>query len=150
MNLNYSKREAGGTWDIENKVVGSEQPRNYVVDVVALDGGEAVYAHTKLTTDDVDGQVYFYKLYGNSVDSWGSFGSDSYYRVDADFRMVRYGNTLHLATGQPDPTGKIFYMHAPINSSLPTALASSADQVLTGGPGQVCQILKRMFQVEFL
>ena len=131
--LNYSKREAGGTWSIVNQVVGSEQPRNYVVDVVAMDGGEAVYAHTMLTTDDVEGQVFFYKLYDGKVDPWGSFGDDNYYRVDADFRMVRYGNTLHLATGQPDPTGTVFYMHAPINSSLPTALASSADQFLTGG-----------------
>ena len=130
--LNYSKREAGGTWSIENQVLGSEQPRNYVVDIVALDGGEALFAHTMLTTDDVEGQVSFYKLYDGTVDPWGSFGDDNYYRVDADFRLVRYGNSLHLATGQPDPAGTVFYMHAPINSSLPKALASSANQFLAG------------------
>jgi len=131
--LNYSKREAGGTWSMENQVVGSVGPRNYVVDIVAMDGGEALFAHTMLTTDDVEGQVFFYKLYEGTMDPWGSFGDDNYYRVDADFRMVRYGNTLHLATGQPDPAGTVFYMHAPINSSLPTALASSANQFLAGG-----------------
>ncbi len=131
--LNYSKKGAGGSWAIENQVVGSEQPRNYVVDVVAMNGGGALYAHSMLTTDDVEGQVFFYKLYGGNVDSLGSFGNDDYYRIDADFRMVIYGNTLHLATGQPDPAGTAFYMHAPVNSSLPTALASSSDQFLSGG-----------------
>lgn len=131
--LNYSKREAGGIWSLENQVVNSAQPRNYVVDIVAMDGGEALFAHSMLTTDDVEGQVFFYKLYNGTAEPWGSFGDDNYYRVDADFRMVRYGNTLHLATGQPDPAGTVFYMHAPIHASLPIALASSASLFLAGG-----------------
>ena len=60
--LKYSKRESNGTWSVENNLVGSPVARNYVVDVVALDGGEAVYAHTRLTTSDVAGSVYFYKF----------------------------------------------------------------------------------------
>ena len=130
--LKYSKRETDGTWSVENNLVGTAQARNYVVDVVALDGGEAVYAHTKLTTTDVAGSVYFYKLSGTNVDSWGDFGSSAYYRVDADFRMERFGSKLHVATGKPDPWGYIYYMNAAIESAMPANLASSASVVQQG------------------
>ncbi len=131
-NLMYSRRETNGTWSVENHQVGSPVARNYVVDVVGLSNGEAVYAHTRLTTSDVAGSVYFYGLNGTSVDSWGDFGSNGYYRVDADFRMEQYGNKMHLATGRPDPWGYVYYMNADIGPSLPTALASSSSIVQQG------------------
>ncbi len=103
--LNYSKRDAGGVWSIENQVVGSEQSYNYVIDIVAMDDGNAVDAHSKLTSSTEPGDIIFYKLNGSSVDPWGGLGTNVYYRIDVDFRISRFENTLHLVTGRCDKNG---------------------------------------------
>ncbi len=130
--LKYSKKQTDGAWLVANSKVGIPLPRNYVVDVVALDDGKAVFAHSALTTNDVWGSVYFYTLNGTSVSQHGEFGRNDLYRVDSDFRMERYQNKLHLATGKPDSDGVVYYMEATIGSSLPSDLASAPMSLLSG------------------
>ncbi len=134
-NLNYSKKERNGTWPVLNETVGSPVESNYVVDVVALDNGRALYSHSQRTTTDVYSSVYFYTLDGSSVVPLGDLGSSYFYRIDSDFRMERFGEKLHLATGNPDPDGTTFYMSATIGPDLPTDLASSA-LALKAGEGR--------------
>ena len=124
-NLKYSKRETDGTWSVENNLVGTAQARNYVVDVVGLSSGEALYAHSGLSYD-VFGPVHFYSLNGSSSTYLGNFEDNGLYRVDADYRMEQYQNQLHIATGKPDPWGVVYYMDATIGSSMPTDLSSNA------------------------
>jgi len=125
-NIRYSKRELDGTWSVNSQLVGSPVARNYVVDVVGLDGGEALCAHSAKTSDDVWGSVFFYALNGTSVGPLGDFGRNVYHRSDSDFRMESYQNRLHFASGKPNPYGVVYYMEADISASLPTDLASSA------------------------
>ena len=125
-NLKYSKREKDGDWSVENNQLGKAIPRNYVVDIVALDSGNALYAHSFETLNNHGyGFVYFYMLNGLSTDSLGRFEHPDIdlYRNDADFRMEQYQNTLHIATGKPDPSGYVYYMKAEIDSMMAENLA---------------------------
>ena len=123
-NLMYSKREKDGNWTVEENPVGTPFPRNYVVDIVALDSGNALYAHTSQFPDDIYGSVYFYMLDGLSTDSLGclEYPDLDLYRIDSDFRMEQYQDTLHIATGKPDPEGFVYYMKAAIDSAMPRNL----------------------------
>ena len=94
-----------------------------------------MYAHSKQTTDDVGGSVFFYNLDGTGIESMGDFGTNDLYRIDADFRMERIQDQLHIATGRPDPDGAVHYMHATIDSNLPVNLAAS-QTALTAGEGR--------------
>lgn len=131
-NLMYSRRDAAGTWSVLNQLAGSPVERNYVVDIVALGGGEALYAHSRKTTDDVWGSVYFYGLDGTGVTPLGGLGRNDLYRVDSDFRMEQYQGRLHIATGKPDSYGVVYYMDASIGPSLAADLTSGVSVVKEG------------------
>lgn len=128
-NISYSKKETSDLWSVNSHQITTPMPRNYVVDVVGMDEGKALAAHAAKTTDDVWGSVFFFSLDGSTVDQLGDFGSSSYYRSDSDFRMEKFQNQLHLATGKPNPYGFVYYMNAGITSSLPTDLASNPDEL---------------------
>ena len=134
-NLHYSKKEANGLWSVENRSLGQPFARNYVVDVVAMDQGKALYAHSKQTTGDGLSSVFFYNLDGAGIDSLGDLGTNDLYRIDADFRMERYQDQLHLATGRPDQGGATHYMNATLGAGLPATLAAS-QLALEGGAGR--------------
>ncbi|MEA3478417.1 MAG: T9SS type A sorting domain-containing protein, partial [Bacteroidota bacterium] len=122
-------RKKDGTWSVENSLVGNPSPRNYVVDIVPLDSGNALYAHTVQGPDgDLYGTIHFHMLDELSNESLGCLERDdnlNLYRIDADFRMERYQDTLHVSTGKPDPDGYVYYMKAEIGSEMVRDLSGS-------------------------
>ena len=62
-NISYSRKETSGIWSVNSHQITTPMPRNYVVDVVGMDGGKALCAHAAKTTDDVWGSVFLFSLY---------------------------------------------------------------------------------------
>ena len=99
-NLFYSKKLADNSWEVEENSLGAPVPRNYVVDVVALDGGDALFAHSNQKDDTDFGPLSFYNLDGTSTVALGNLPQDDLYKTSSDFRMERFQDTLYLAIGK--------------------------------------------------
>lgn len=134
--LYYSIKKLGAAeWKHKNIKLSHPVPRNYAVDIEAVDSTLAFVGHTHNNTDNVGSVINMYRIVNGMIDSLGQIGTGNIIRSDADFRMKIYKDSLHLVSGYPGSTSMVFYMRAPLAGYLCSNLYSSR-QILNSGTGR--------------
>ena len=129
--LRYRRRNASGTWDVD-VLVGSPVERNYVV-AVAWAGPSDVTLATSEVGTNVWGDVHLWDADAGGASALGDL--TGLWRGDADFRLRGRSGEVHLVVGKPDPTGTVYYLHAPPGGGVAGALDAS-QQTHTAGSGR--------------
>ncbi len=118
--IRYRRRRQDGSWD-RSYTVGLPQSRNYVVGAAVL-GGAVILSSTQ-AGDDVWGDVHLWQASESSATQLGSISG--IWRADCGTRMRSTGDRLFLASGVPDPDGRVYLMSAGSGGDLVGTLQAS-------------------------
>ncbi len=139
--IRYRRRGSNGTWSSALKITDPVD-RNYVVGVAVLDNNRVFCMHSRQNGTNVHADIHMYEVVGSSLDYLGKTTSRDWLRIDADYRVDSYGNSLHLFSGSPWPTEdrrKTYYFSTNVTSStdVPAALSGSKKEH-NDGTGRQC------------